>query len=94
MNALRFAVEALILMKIGNEGEPEEVGSHLVALRHNDYSSEEPGVKTSNFFFSLDVGLRAREERAELGSLGCNRCNVSSSLVASLLAQVLVEDDL
>jgi hypothetical protein len=76
MNALTFAVEALILMKIGNGGEPEEVGSHLVALRHNDDSSEKRGVKTSNFFLSLGVGFSAKEGRAELGSLGCNLCSL------------------
>ena len=52
MNALAFAVEALILMKIGNGGE-EEVGSHRVALRHNDDSSKERGAKTSNLFLLL-----------------------------------------
>jgi hypothetical protein len=52
MNALTFAVEALILMKIGNGGV-EEAGRHFVALRHNDGSSKERGVKTSNFFLLL-----------------------------------------
>jgi hypothetical protein len=52
MNALTSAVEALILMKIGNGGE-EEAGSHFVALRHNNGSSKERGVKTSNIFLLL-----------------------------------------
>ncbi len=57
MNALKFAVEALILMKFGNGGESLKnlAASRLVALRHNDDSSEERGVKTSNFFFFLGV---------------------------------------
>ncbi len=52
MSALTFAVEALILIKIEDGGE-EEVGSHHVALRHNDDSSKERGAKTSNLFLLL-----------------------------------------
>ena len=47
MNALAFAVEALILMKIGTGGE-EEAGSHLMALRHHDDSSKERAARSEN----------------------------------------------
>lgn len=54
----KFAVEALILMKIGNGGEPEEVGSHLMALRHNDDSSDERGARSENIKLFLLLGCR------------------------------------